>query len=348
MLQVVHIGQLEKKIEEAEPDTMKIWKGKHCVLDGDCTLRGDGAPGRLTWALLTAPSSQRFAVRFTPKNKDLCKTSSLWAFHHPPQMELWLGVCPLDRSDYGVSMKFETGNNIVESEGRGTLKYSGGAVTMYYTKKPFSVRFQSADGFCDLDVSKLNKDDNHLPYISSYSAFEIKVADVAMPPQVEKLALDVLHAERLFTDASVVAGDEKISVHRAIMAAGSPVMRAMFESGFKEGSEAQIVLTDIDVKTAHALVDFLYGKQPPMEVDTVSLFNAAMYYDIRALQEVLVERMEKNSSPESLVTAMRGLKGFTEDRNGQAAYFRLRKVWHRRYMQGTTAEREAMLDACEI
>jgi hypothetical protein len=253
-------------------------------------------------------------------------------------------------------LKFEAGQlaknepgQVTESEGfGGTLPYSGGAVTMYYTKKPLSVRFQSAEGFCDLDVSKLSIDDNHLPFISSYSTFEIRLADVVMPPQVEVLAMHTMHVERLFPDASVVAGDETIQVHRAVMAAGSPVMRAMFESDFKEGSEAKIVLTDTDAKTAHALVDFLYGKQPSMEVDTVALFNSAIYYDVRPLQEVLVERMETNSSPQSLVIAMRGLKDLAEDRHGHAAYCRLRKAWHKRYMQGTREEREAMLDAVDI
>ena len=62
-------------------------------------------------------------------------------------------------------------------------------------------------------------------------------------------------AERKFTDIEFFVGDQVFPAHKAIVAAHSPVFNAMFTTDMKSN---QVKIDDIDPKTFHTFLKFLY------------------------------------------------------------------------------------------
>ena len=63
------------------------------------------------------------------------------------------------------------------------------------------------------------------------------------------------------SDVVLRVGDRKFPVHRAILAAKSPVFRAMFSSGMKESKEEDIPIEDMDPDVMEELLRCIYTDQ---------------------------------------------------------------------------------------
>ena len=90
----------------------------------------------------------------------------------------------------------------------------------------------------------------------------IKVADES---DAVPLASDMrnLLDDGILTDVTLVAGERELKVHRAVLAARSPVFRSMFEANMMESRSGRVELTDISPEALGALISFIY-------TDTVS------------------------------------------------------------------------------
>jgi len=83
-----------------------------------------------------------------------------------------------------------------------------------------------------------------------------------------------------------------VSAHRVIVAAGSPVFRAMLYGGTKESNENEIELPTIDSVVLKKLVDFVYtGKVQTSLDDCLDLLQAAHYFGITSLENLCVDTM---------------------------------------------------------
>jgi len=124
-----------------------------------------------------------------------------------------------------------------------------------------------------------------------------------------------LHNDRLFTDSCVVVRDVSIPVHRAVVAAVSPVMRRMLESEMKEGRTANICLQDTSLEAASALVDFMYGL-PVRELSPGNLgelFKLGHFYDIGSLMDICVDRMSLVEDLDESAALLRLLARFRQE-----------------------------------
>lgn len=71
--------------------------------------------------------------------------------------------------------------------------------------------------------------------------------------------LDSLRASRAMCDVVLVADGVEHAAHRVVLAARSPVLRAMLESDqFKEGREGRVELTDVPRELLAKFLEFLY------------------------------------------------------------------------------------------
>ncbi|XP_055345258.1 speckle-type POZ protein B-like [Paramacrobiotus metropolitanus] len=89
------------------------------------------------------------------------------------------------------------------------------------------------------------------------------------------------------TDCTLVSRDEKsFAVHRAVLAAQSPVFAAMFEHDMKEKSSGECVIQDVDGIVLEALIKFAYTCAP-LELPAIhlpDLHDAADKYDMDDLR----------------------------------------------------------------
>ena len=80
-----------------------------------------------------------------------------------------------------------------------------------------------------------------------------------------------------------------VGAHRAIVAAGSPVFRAMLYGNMRESSQKEIDLPTADTETLHKLLTFLYTGKVDVDSDCiVQILVAAHYFDIALLETMLV------------------------------------------------------------
>jgi len=86
-----------------------------------------------------------------------------------------------------------------------------------------------------------------------------------------------------------------VGAHRLIVAAGSPVFRAMLYGNMRESSQKEIELPTTDTATLNKLLTFLYtGKVNVNSKCIIQILDAAHYLNIASLEEILVEFV-KNS-----------------------------------------------------
>ena len=105
--------------------------------------------------------------------------------------------------------------------------------------------------------------------------------------------LTKLWENKTLSDVTFKCGDESIKGHTLILASGSPVLAAMFQSDFKENQEKIVDIKDIRTNVLENLFRYIYiGKCPLLEsadqdeTDGVAdLLVAADMYAVDSLKE---------------------------------------------------------------
>lgn len=85
----------------------------------------------------------------------------------------------------------------------------------------------------------------------------------------------------MLADVAVVAGGKAFQCHRAVLAASSPVFRAMFVASMRESSSGRVELHDVRPDVFSAVRDFMYGR-PLCVTDAAALELSAFVqrYDV--------------------------------------------------------------------
>jgi len=93
----------------------------------------------------------------------------------------------------------------------------------------------------------------------------------------------VLFEDRELADASLNCGGSQLRVHRAILAARSPVFKSMFVGGMQESLTAVIEIPDVDASAAEAMVEYMYKKKLPSDAPLEQVFVLASKYMVQGL-----------------------------------------------------------------
>ena len=81
-----------------------------------------------------------------------------------------------------------------------------------------------------------------------------------------------------------------MSGHRAIIAAGSPMLHAMLYGNMKESNEKEIELPSVDTSSLQHLLTFMYTGQVEVTTDEcLSLLLAARYFNVAALEAKCID-----------------------------------------------------------
>ncbi|XP_038167790.1 speckle-type POZ protein-like [Arvicola amphibius] len=93
-----------------------------------------------------------------------------------------------------------------------------------------------------------------------------------------------------FTDCCLVVAGQEFLAHKAILAARSPVFRAMFEHDMEESRKNRVEIHDMEPEVFKAMMDFIYtGKEPDLHSMADAVLAAADKYGLERLK-VMCER----------------------------------------------------------
>ncbi|XP_049997577.1 speckle-type POZ protein-like [Alexandromys fortis] len=88
-----------------------------------------------------------------------------------------------------------------------------------------------------------------------------------------------------FTDCCLVVAGQEFRAHKAILAARSPVFRAMFEHDTEESRKNRFEIHDLKPEVFKAMMDFIYtGKEPVLHRIAGSVLAAADKYGLERLK----------------------------------------------------------------
>ncbi|XP_057649838.1 speckle-type POZ protein-like [Chionomys nivalis] len=88
-----------------------------------------------------------------------------------------------------------------------------------------------------------------------------------------------------FTDCCLVVAGQEFRAHKAILAARSPVFRAMFEQDTEESRKNRIEIHDLKTEVFKAMMDFIYtGKEPVLYNIADAVLAAADKYSLERLK----------------------------------------------------------------
>lgn len=88
--------------------------------------------------------------------------------------------------------------------------------------------------------------------------------------------LGLLFETQKFSDAILCVGKEEFFVHKAVLAARSPVFSAMFAHEMEEKKQNRVEITDVDPVVLREMLRFIYtGKAPNLDKMDSDLLSAA-------------------------------------------------------------------------
>ncbi|XP_049798184.1 poly [ADP-ribose] polymerase tankyrase-1-like [Schistocerca nitens] len=103
---------------------------------------------------------------------------------------------------------------------------------------------------------------------------------------------------------TLVAGETRLAAHRAVLAARSPVFRAMFQHDTLEASCGEVRMADVGGPVLRQLLSYMYTLQAPQLTDTApELLAAADRYGLSALKAACEQRVAAQLEVETAAAA---------------------------------------------
>ncbi|XP_040607441.1 speckle-type POZ protein-like [Mesocricetus auratus] len=103
-----------------------------------------------------------------------------------------------------------------------------------------------------------------------------------------------------FTDCCLVVAGQEFQAHKAILAARSPVFRAMFEHDMEESRKIRIEIDDLELQVFKAMMRFIYtGEAPDLHSMADNVLAAANKYGLVRLKVMCEDALCKDLSVET-------------------------------------------------
>ncbi|XP_055452613.1 speckle-type POZ protein-like [Psammomys obesus] len=113
--------------------------------------------------------------------------------------------------------------------------------------------------------------------------------------------LGELWENSLFTDCCLVVGDQEFRAHKAILAARSPVFRAMFEHEMEEKQKNRVEIHDMKPEVFKEMMTFIYtGKVPNLYTMAAGVLAAADKYGLEHLKVLCEDALCRDLSVENV------------------------------------------------
>uniref|UniRef100_A0A8C8UH57 Speckle-type POZ protein-like n=1 Tax=Peromyscus maniculatus bairdii TaxID=230844 RepID=A0A8C8UH57_PERMB len=103
-----------------------------------------------------------------------------------------------------------------------------------------------------------------------------------------------------FTDCCLVVSGQEFQAHKAILAARSPVFRAMFQHDMEESRKNRIEIPDLEPQVFKAMMGFIYtGTAPDLDSMADALLAAADKYGLERLKVMCEDALFRDLSEEN-------------------------------------------------
>ncbi|KAL6044150.1 hypothetical protein STEG23_019830 [Scotinomys teguina] len=103
-----------------------------------------------------------------------------------------------------------------------------------------------------------------------------------------------------FTDCCLVVAGQEFRAHKAILAARSPVFRAMFEHDTGESKRNRTEIHDLEPQVFKKMMDFIYtGKSPNLDSMAAAVLAAADKYGLKRLKVMCEDALCRDLSVEN-------------------------------------------------
>ncbi|XP_059104721.1 speckle-type POZ protein-like [Peromyscus eremicus] len=103
-----------------------------------------------------------------------------------------------------------------------------------------------------------------------------------------------------FTDCSLVVAGQEFRAHKAILAARSPVFRAMFQHDMEESRKNRVEIPDLEPQVFKAMMGFIYtGKAPDLDNMADAVLAAADKYGLERLKVMCEDALCRDLSVEN-------------------------------------------------
>ncbi|XP_076431435.1 speckle-type POZ protein-like [Peromyscus maniculatus bairdii] len=103
-----------------------------------------------------------------------------------------------------------------------------------------------------------------------------------------------------FTDCCLVVAGQEFQAHKAILAARSPVFRAMFQHDMEESRKNGIEIHDLEPQVFKTMMDFIYtGKAPDLDSMAAAVMAAADKYGLERLKVMCEDALFRDLSVEN-------------------------------------------------
>ncbi|XP_052588117.1 speckle-type POZ protein-like [Peromyscus californicus insignis] len=100
-----------------------------------------------------------------------------------------------------------------------------------------------------------------------------------------------------FTDCYLVVSGQEFWAHKAILAAHSPVFRAMFQHDMEETRKNHVEISDLEPQVFKVMMDFIYtGTAPDLDSMADALLAAADRYGLERLKVMCEDALFRNLS----------------------------------------------------
>ncbi|XP_028617137.1 TD and POZ domain-containing protein 4-like [Grammomys surdaster] len=137
--------------------------------------------------------------------------------------------------------------------------------------------------------------------------------------------LGELWENSLFTDCCLLVGGQEFRVHKAILGARSPVLKAMFEHEIEESLRNHVEIHDLDSQVFKEMMGFIYtGKAPhlhshSMATDVLAAADKYGLEDLKVLcEDALYRSLSVENAAQTLILADLHSR---EELKSQALYF---------------------------
>ena len=109
----------------------------------------------------------------------------------------------------------------------------------------------------------------------------------------------------MFADFELKMNDgEILMAHKSILAARSPVFRAMLTTGMKEAATNSVEVPDFCSKTMRELLRFIYCGEIEIPEGATDLIFAAEKYEVLELKEICIDRLISDLSDENVIETL--------------------------------------------
>lgn len=196
----------------------------------------------------------------------------------------------------------------------GTLGLAEGQVLrLQYCRNP-APRLSGSVAGADFVELKFASPIPALDYYPCILLFKTTCIQVAVDKPQKRLctALARMWDDRNFTDAEIVCSGTVFPVHRAVLAAESPVFAAAFTGQMQEASTCRLDIKDASAEATEALLKYIYTGQLDLKL-AADVLPLAHCYQLLQLAHRCGEQMLETVTSENVVCVMRALRALRED-----------------------------------